>query len=265
MSLSGCLPCLALLAGYGQPKSRMGDCGCGCGGGKKKLSGLGEWGPTPGLTLFPPIQTGRGHAWKQGMASYGSGMGDLNQDGVVSWLTGIIDGSVAQDLLQKRNELYDMRTEAQQLHNDATAMPDSDPNKMQALSAATFAVQYANAGLTSYNEAKAKYDKISNLIQTYSLGAVTPAQLGVLPIVLPIVLTIAGVAVVAVAVNALAGLVDSIKSNGQAARGYIDQAAGFIGAIGGTAVDISNSALKFAGIAALGLVGYFILKSKRMI
>lgn len=258
MSLA-CAPCLALLAGYANPGSGMGDCGCGCGG--KKKSGMGEWGPTPGLTLFPPIQTGRGHAWKKGMASYGSGMGDLNQDGVVEWLTGIVDGSVARDLEQKKNQLFDDRTQAQQLHNDASNMPDSDPNKMQALSAATFAVQYANAGLESYNQAKAKYDEIAGLIQTYTFGAVTPAQLGVLPVILGI----AGVVAVAVAVNALAGLVDSIKSNGQAARGYIDQAAGFINAIGSTSVDLSNSALKMAGLAALLVGGYFFLKSKRMI
>lgn len=175
-------------------------------------------------------------------------------------ITGILDGSVLDELKAAQSNYRDYAAQLDQAKAAIARMP-AGPERTQAQQIEARGEQSLTQQFVSYRQARDLYNNFVTTMSTYSFGAYAPsmmsgmADLGQLQ---PIVIAIIGVAALAALASQLAGVISAMHGHEVATKGYIDQLAGLVHEIGGLPMAVGSGLQQVAIAAAIGL-GVFVL------
>ncbi len=172
------------------------------------------------------------------IGNFGANDSTLSQSEARSWISRVLDGSLASQLLSEKTKAQELRGNAFSAVAKAEKLP-SGALKDKALAAAKTFDAASLKSLNAINDAVSKYSDVVRIIQTASMNTLKPRQisgLGVEPISITAMLAVAGVIVAITAMSvAVAYYYDYAKAalvaKSESDRALNNATAGFISEI----------------------------------
>jgi hypothetical protein len=182
------------------------------------------------------------------------------QSGIEVTITGILDGSVLDELKQAQSDYQNYASQLDQQKASIANMPIG-PARTQAENVERAGEQSLTNQFVAYRKARDLYNEFATEMQAYGFGIYKPELMSGmrgLGQYQPVVLAILAVAALAALASQLSGVISAMHGHEVATKGYIDQLAGLLHETAGLPVALGSGMKDLAIAAAIGL-GVFVL------
>lgn len=184
------------------------------------------------------------------------------QSSVEVTITGILDGSVLDELKQAQADYRDYASQLDRQKAAIANMPPG-PQRTQAENLERAGEQSLTQQFVAYRKARDLYNDFATQMQAYGFGIYKPALMSGMNDLgqyQPVVLAILAVAVLAALASQLSGVISAMHGHEVATKGYIDQLAGLLHELGGLPVAVGSGMKELAVAAAIGLGVFIVFK-----